>query len=92
MTKIITMLHNQRKHYEKQQKRHLFHFRVLALVLLLDIIIIGYTRVPLNGYAWAGIIFLITLLGVAIIQYNEFKKLKESVDDFYLTGEFKENK
>ncbi len=92
MTKAITLLHNQRKHYEKQQKKSLFAFKVLALVLLLDVIIIAYTRVPLNGYAWAGIIFLITLLGVALIQYNEFKKLKESVDDFYLTGEFKENK
>ncbi len=86
--KIITLLHNQRKHYEKQQKFHYLTFAALALLLLLDLIIITYTQVPLNAYAWAGIIFLFTLIGVEAKQYNEFKALKESVDDFYLKGEY----
>ena len=85
---VITLMHNERKFYEKQQRKHYFHFAVLALVLLLDMIIVGYTKVPLNGYAWAGIIFLFTLLGVEAKQYKDFKELKESVDDLYLRGEY----
>ena len=87
--KIIKLLHEQRKYYEKKQKFHYLNFASITLVLLLDLIIVSYTAVPLNGYSWAGIIFLFTLLGVEAIQYNEFKKLKESVDDFYLKGELK---
>ena len=86
---IINLLHKQRKNYEKQQRFHYLMFAAFALILLLDFIIIVYTRaVTLNAYAWAGIIFLFTLLGVEAIQYHEFKKLKESVDDFYLKGEY----
>ncbi len=85
---IINLLHKQRKFYEKQQKFHYLTFAAVALVLLLDMIIVAYTRIPLNGYSWAGIIFLFTLLGVEGIQYEEFKDLKESVDDFYLEGEY----
>ncbi len=85
---IINMLHKDRKFYDKQQRFHYFVFATIALILLLDMIIVAYTEVPLNGYAWAGIIFLFTLLGVEAIQYREFKELKESVDDFYLKGEY----
>ncbi len=87
---IINLLHKQRKYYEKQQKFHYLTFAAFTLILLLDFIIIIYTRaVTLNAYAWAGIIFLFTLLGVEAKQYHEFKELKESVDDFYLKGEYK---
>ena len=89
---VINLLHTQRKHYEKKQRFHYLNFAALALILLLDLIIISYTAIPLNGYAWSGIIFLFTLLGVEAIQYNDFKKLKESVDDFYLEGEYIEPK
>ena len=86
---IISLMHKERKHYEKQQRFHYLSFAALALILLLDLIIVGYTAIPLNGYAWAGIIFLFTLLGVEAKQYTDFKELKESVDDFYLKGEYK---
>ena len=86
---IINLLHKDRKFYEKQQKRHYFHFAVLTLILLLDFIIIMFTRmVTLNFYAWSGIFFLFVLIVVEAIQYNEFKELKESIDDFYLKGEY----
>jgi len=86
---IIKILYKQRKYYEKQQKFHYFTFAAFTLILLLDFIIIIYTKaVTLNAYAWAGIIFLFTLIGVEAKQYNEFKELKESVDDFYLKGEY----
>ena len=86
---IINLLHKQRKYYEKQQKFHYLTFASFTLILLLDFIIIIYTRaVTLNAYAWAGIIFLFTLLGVEAKQYLEFKELKESVDDFYMKGEY----
>ena len=89
---IITLMHKQRKFYESQQKKHYFHFAVLTLILLLDFIIIIFTRaVTLNAYAWAGIIFLFVLIGVSAKQYNEFKALKESVDDLYLRGEYSGN-
>lgn len=88
MSDIINLLHKQRKYYEKQQKFHYLTFAAFSLILLLDFIIIVYTRVPLNAYAWAGIIFLFTLIGVEAKQYNDFKELKESVDDFYLKGEY----
>ena len=84
---IIQLLHKQRKYYEAKQKFHYLTFAAYSLILLLDFIIIVYTRVvTLNAYAWAGIIFLFTLLGVEAKQYHEFKELKESVDDFYLKG------
>ena len=86
---IIQLLNKQRKHYEKQQKFHYLTFAAFCLILLLDFIIIIYTRaITLNAYSWAGIIFLFTLLGVEAKQYNEFKGLKESIDDFYLKGEY----
>ncbi len=89
MSEIIELLHKQRKFYEKQQKRHYFHFAALTLILLLDFIIIMFTRmITLNAYAWSGIIFLFVLIGISAKQYNEFKSLKESVDDFYLKGEY----
>ena len=90
--KIITILHEQRKCYEKKQNFHSNSFKSFALILLLDLIIIKYTGVILNGYSWAGIIFLLVLMAVEGIQYNDFKNLKESVDDFYLEGEYKEPK
>ena len=87
---IINLLHEQRKYYEKKQRFHYLTFASFALILLLDFIVIIYTRaITLNAYAWAGIIFLFTLLGVEGKQYTEFKELKESVDDFYLKGEYK---
>ena len=86
---IINLLHKQRTYYEKQQKFHYLMFASFALILLLDFIIIVYTRaVTLDAYAWAGIILLFTLLGVEAKQYKDFKELKESVDDFYLKGEY----
>ena len=86
---IINLLHKERKFYEKQQKRHYFHFAALTLILLLDFIIIMFTRmITLNFYAWAGIFFLFVLIGISAKQYLEFKELKESVDDFYLKGEY----
>lgn len=86
---IITLLNKQRKFYVQRQNFHYRSFAAFALILLLDLIIIIYTKViTLNGYAWAGIIFLFVLLGVEGKQYNDFKKLKESVDDFYLEGEY----
>jgi hypothetical protein len=86
---VINLLHIQRKYYEKQQRFHYLTFASFVLILLLDFIIIVYTRaVTLDAYAWAGIIFLFTLIGVEAKQYNEFKQLKESVDDFYLKGEY----
>ena len=88
---IIKLLHNQRKHYEQQQKFHYNTFAAYILILLLDFVIIIYTRlITLNGYAWAGIVFLFALLFVEAIQYNKFKELKESVDDFYMKGEYGE--
>ncbi len=86
---IINLLHKQRKYYEKQQRFHYLTFAAFTLILLLDFIIIIYTKaITLDAYAWAGIIFLFTLLGVEAMQYNEFKSLKESVDNFYLKGEY----
>jgi len=86
---VIRLLRNQREYYEKQQKFHYLTFAAFTLILLLDFIIIIYTKaITLNAYAWAGIIFLFTLIGVEAKQYNEFKQLKESVDDFYLKGEY----
>ena len=86
---IISLLHKIRKYYEQKQRFHYLTFAAFTLILLLDFIIIIYTKaVTLNAYAWAGIIFLFTLIGVEAKQYNEFKKLKESVDGFYLKGEY----
>ena len=86
---IISLMHKQRKFYEEQQKKHYFHFAAFTLILLLDFIIIIFTRaITLNAYAWAGIIFLFVLIGVSAKQHNEFKALKESVDDLYLRGEY----
>ena len=86
---IIKLLHKQRKYYERQQRFHYLTFAAYALLLLLDFIIIVYTRaVTLDAYSWAGIIFLFALMGVEAKQYLEFKELKESVDDFYLKGEY----
>ncbi len=86
---IINLLHKQRKFYEKQQRFHYFAFAAFTLILLLDFIIIMFTRaITLNAYAWAGIIFLFVLIGVEAKQYDDFKALKESVDDFYLKGEY----
>lgn len=86
---IINLLHKQRKYYEKQQRFHYLTFASFCLILLLDFIIIIYTRaITLNAYAWAGIIFLFVLIGVEAKQYIDFKELKESIDDFYLKGEY----
>ncbi len=85
---IISLLHEQRAYYDKQQRFHYLTFAAYCLILLLDMIIIGYTKIPLNAYAWTGIIFLFTLIAVEARQYIEFKDLKESVDDFYLKGEY----
>ncbi len=89
---IIKLLNKQRKYYEDKQKFHYLTFAAFTLILLLDFIIIIYTRaITLDAYAWAGIVFLFTLLGVEAKQYHEFKELKESVDDFYLKGEYGTN-
>lgn len=86
---IISLLHKQRIFYEKKQRFHYLMFAAFALILLLDFIIIVYTRaITLNGYAWGGIFILFALLGVEAMQYKEFKELKESVDDFYLKGDY----
>ena len=86
---VIKLLKKQRKIYEEREKFHYKSFAAFTLILLLDFIIIIYTRaITLNAYAWAGIIFLFVLMGVEGKQYLEFKKLKESVDDFYLKGEY----
>ncbi len=86
---IIQLLHKQRKYYEAKQKFHYLTFAAFALILLLDFIVIIYTRaITLNAYSWAGIIFLFTLLGVEAYQYDEFKAKKESIDNFYLKGEY----
>ena len=85
---IINLLHKQRKFYEERQKFWFKSFAAFTLILLLDFIIIIYTRATtLNAYAWAGIIFLFVLIFVCAIQYNEFKAKKENIDDFYLKGE-----
>jgi len=90
---IINLLHKQRKYYEKQKKLHYVNFAVLTLILLLDFIIIMFTKmVVLNAYAWAGIIFLFVLIGVEANRYNDSKKLVESVDEFYLEGEYETKK
>ena len=85
----IKLLHDERKFYEKNQKFHYKAFAIYTLILMLDFLVIIYTRaITLNGYAWAGIIFLFVLIGVEAKQYNNFKALKESVDDLYLRGEY----
>lgn len=91
--KIITTLKNQRKYYAKQQRFHYLTFGIYSLILLLDFIVIIYTKaISLNAYAWAGIIFLFVLLAVEAKQYLNFKEMKESVDDFYLRGEYAKTK
>lgn len=90
---IIRLLHKQREYYEKKQRFHYLTFAAFTLILLLDFIVIIYTRAAtLNAYSWAGIIFLFVLIGVEAIQYNEFKNLKESVDNFYLRGKYEDKK
>lgn len=90
---IIRLLRKQRQYYEKQQKLHYVNFAALTLILLLDFIIIMFTKmVVLNAYAWAGIIFMFVLIGVEAKQYNDSKRLVESVDEFYLEGEYETKK
>ena len=90
---VIKLLKKERLFYESKQKFHYLTFASFALILLLDFIVIIYTKaMTLNAYSWAGIIFLFTLLGVEAKQYLEFKELKESVDDLYLRGEYESMK
>lgn len=86
---VLRLLNNQRKHYEDQQKFHYRTFAAYILILLLDFILIIYTKmITLNAYAWAGIIFLFVLIAIEAMQYNKFKDLKENIDKFYLRGEY----
>lgn len=86
---IIRLMNQMRKGYEAQQKFHYLTFAAFMLILLLDFIAIVYTQaVSLDGYAWAGIIFLFVLIAIEARQYYVFKELKENVDDFYLKGEY----
>jgi len=90
---VIKLLRNQRIYYEGQQKFHYVSFAAFTLILLLDFIIIMYIRaVTLNGYSWAGIIFLFVLMAIEGKRCIEYKLLKESVDDLYLRGEYIGNK
>ena len=85
----IGLMKEKRKFYQERQSFHYRSFAAFALILLLDFIIIIYTRaITLDAYAWAGIIFLFVLLSVEGIQYKKFKELKQSVDDLYLRGEY----
>jgi len=87
---IIRLMRGIREEYAEEQRFHYFTFCAFVLILLLDFIIIIYTRViTMNAYAWSGIIFLFTLLAVEGIQYNKYKGKKESVDTFYLSGELR---
>jgi len=86
----IKLLHNLRRVYEAEQKFHYMTFAILSLLLMLDFIIIIYTKaVTLNAYAWSGIILLFTLIAVEGQQYRHYTELIESVDDFYLKGEYR---
>ena len=90
---VIRLLNQQRKHYEDQQKFHYFTFVAFILILLLDFIVIVYTKLQtLNAYAWAVIIFLFVLIAIEVKQYYNFKLLKDNVDDFYLSGEYGKQK
>ncbi len=90
---IITTLRKQRNHYAKQQKFHYLTFAAYTLILLLDFIVIIYTKaISLSAYAWSGIIFLFVILAVEGKQYLNFKEMKESVDDLYLRGEYAKTK
>lgn len=85
----ISLLHSLRSQYCFQQTFHKRMFMSFALILFLDIIIIIYVRaITLDVMAWSGIIFLIVLMMIEGIQYIKYKELKESVDDFYLVGEY----
>ena len=84
---IISLLNKERKYYEMQQRYHYLTFAVYVLILIADFLVIIFTRLQtLNGYAWAGIIFLLVLISVEARQYYVFKELKENVDEFYLRG------
>lgn len=86
---VISMLRNIRQEYYEAQKFHYLMFAAFALILLLDFIIIIYVRAEsIDWYAWSGIIILFTLLFTEAIQYTHYKKKKDSVDWFYLRGEY----
>ena len=86
---VIRLLHKERKFAERQQRFHFLNFAAFTLILLLDFIIIIYTKaVTLNAYSWAGIIFLFVLMAVEAKQYLNFKEKKENIDEFYLRGEY----
>ncbi len=87
---IINLLHIIRKEYAEEERFHYYTFCAYILILLLDFIIIMYTQMlTLNGYAWAGIIILFSLISVEAMQCTRYKTKKESVDIFYLSGELK---
>jgi hypothetical protein len=90
---IIRLMNKQRKGYADQQRFHYLTFAAYSLILLLDFIVIIYTRViTLNAYAWTGIVFLFVLMAVEGKQYLHFKKEKENIDEFYLRGEYAKSK
>ena len=86
---IITLLKDQRDVYTGQMN---FHFRMVVafvLLFLLDFIVIVYFRFQsLDWYGWSGIIILFVLMGVESIQYTNAKRSVDSLDMFYLKGEY----
>ncbi len=87
---VIHLLHDLRRGYATEERFHYYTFCTYVLILLLDFIIIMYTRlITLNGYAWAGIIILFSLISVEAMQSTRYKTKKESVDTFYLSGELR---
>ena len=86
---VIRLMHDIRKDYCAQQHWHYLTFASFAIILLLDVIIIIYTRaVTLDGYSWAGIILLFTLLLVEGLQYKKYGDKIVRLDEFYLSGEY----
>jgi len=88
---VIKLLHQERRYFLKQQKFHYILFVVFNFILLFDFLVIIFLRsTTLDGYGWSGIIFLFVLISIEAKQYMEFKRLKETVDEFYLSGEYLE--
>lgn len=86
----IKLLHNIRKEYAAEEKFYYLNFCAFVLLLLLDFIIIIYTRMAtLNAYAWSGIILLFIGSAVSGMQSVKYRTKKENLDTFYLSGEYK---
>ena len=90
---VIKILNMQRKQYASEQKFHYFSFAAFSLILLLDIVIIIYSRaITFDAYSWSGIILLLVLMFVEGIQCNKFSNKIEDLDKFYLGGEYETRK